>query len=1165
MGQDMKSSLRSSSKNQSNNISENIFRDAWDHSLDGMRIIDVSGIILQVNEAYCRLVGKNRKELEGKSFSIVYAERHQSAMIERQRNLFSNHLNESLFEREYELWNGKKVWYQVNNSFLYRKGGPDRLLSIFRDITTKKIAEKELQESEEQYRKVIELMPFAIAINAEGKIVYLNPAGVLMCGTSLDKIIGKPVMDFVHPDYRAIVAKRIRAGIEKGEMAMTMEEKFLRPDGSAFDVEATAIPFIYNGKPAMQVIFQDITRRKETERIMRLSQFSIERARDAVFWLNHERRIVYANEAASRSLGYSREELLSISMFDIDVAMTPDAWTNFIQYLKLHGSKTFESQHRTKSGQIFPVEIISNYINFEGEEGSFTFVRDITERKKAEEALRQSERNYREIFNAVNEAIFILDGKTTKIIDVNERVLEMFGYSREDVMNGTIADLSVGETPYRMENAAEWICKTKSEGPQVFEWKTVKKGGEKFWVEMALRHSTIGDQERVIAVVRDITDRKKGEEALRESEFRLKRAQAIAHVGNWELDLATQNIWASKEAFQIYGIEQLNSEIPFDVFQRRILLDDQPRMEDALQRLLLENRRYDEEFQIRRDDDGQIRYVHSRAEVVRDSSGNPLKVAGVIQDITEQKEAIELLRDREQDLQESEQRYRALVETSPDAILLTDLRGRILAGNHRVAKMHGFKNFEEILQGSLSVFDLLDPDELPRAREFLAKLLKEGSIREVEFEARRKDHTTFPMDLSASVIPDEDGEPKALVTITRDITERRRAEDALRQAQKMESIGLLAGGIAHDFNNLLHALMGHATIAMMKLTPDNPSRTHIQKAMHAGERATELTKQLLAYSGRGKFKIAPVNLSTLIEENLHLFEVALPKNVVLRMKLGKKLPFIEADAAQIQQVIMNLIINGAEAIGNTNGEVAVHSGMVDIKSTDTYWWKYTGEPLPTGAYTFLEIHDTGCGMDEGIIDRIFEPFYTTKFTGRGLGLAAVLGIIKGHKGGLCVKSQPGKGTTFRLAFPVTTEVIEQTTTAVDIITTVKSDKAILVIDDEEIILDLVVDILTYAGLKVITANNGEEGIMIYKNRYNEIAMVLLDLSMPVMGGEETLRQLVSINPNVRVILSSGYTEEEVELRFQGIRAADFIQKPYQPNLLLRKIHDVIGESGDSNR
>ena len=1162
----MKSARRSPRKKKIEKITENLFREAWEHSLDGMRIIDASGIILQVNDAYCRLVGKRKQELVGKSFSVVYSERNHAAMAEKQRQLFRKRHTDSRLEREYELWNGKTVWFQVNNSFLSGRGKTTRLLSIFRDITDHKIAEKELCESGERYRKLIELMPFAVAIHVEGKMAYLNPAGILMCGeTSVDRIIGRPVMDFVHPDYRAIVAKRIKAGIERGEPALTMEEKFLRPDGSTLDVEATAIPFTYDGKPAMQVVFQDTTRRNETERIMRLSQFSIERSRDAVFWLDRHRRIIYANEAASKYLEYSREELFSLTMPDIEVSSTQGSEADFIQELKSRGSKTVQSQLRTKSGIVFPVEIDSNYINFEGEEGCFSFVRDITERKKAEEALRQSERNYREIFNAVNEAIFIQDGKTGKIIDLNERVLDMYEYSRDEVMNKSIADLSVDEAPYRVEHITEWIRRTKTTGPQVFEWRAVKKNGERFWVEMAFRHSTIGDQDRVIAVVRDITDRKLTEQALRQSEFRLKRAQAMAHVGNWELDLSTRMMWASEEAFQIYGMERIASEIPFETFQRRALLDDQPRMDEALQRLLLENRRYDEEFQICRVDDGQIRYVHSRAEVIRDTTGNPLKVSGVIQDITEQKEAEEMLRDREQELSESEHRYRALFETSPDAILLTDLRGRVIAGNYRVARMHGFKNIDEMLHSGVNGFELIDPSESTRVEGLLSRLMQEGVVREVEVIARRKDHTTFPMELSASVIPDEHGRPKAWVAITRDLTDRKRAEDALRQAQKMESIGLLAGGIAHDFNNLLHALMGHASMALMKLPPESQVRPHISKAIHAGERATELTKQLLAYSGRGKYKVAPIDLSMLIEENLHLFEVALPKNVVLQMELEANLPSVEADAAQIQQVVMNLIINAAEAIGKENGVVSVRSGTIDIDSTRPHWWKYTGEPLQPGTYVFLEIQDTGCGMEQEMITRIFEPFFTTKFTGRGLGLAAVLGIIRGHKGGLYVESQPGTGTTFRISIPTASGIIRQVSVAAETIATVQSEKTVLAIDDEDIILDLVTDTLTYAGLKVITANNGEQGIEIYKKSREEIGLILLDLSMPVMGGEETLKHLLEINPGVRVILSSGYTEEEVAARFKGIQAIDFIQKPYQPNILLHKISDVIGGNGSTVR
>jgi len=365
--------------------------------------------------------------------------------------------------------------------------------------------------------------------------------------------------------------------------------------------------------------------------------------------------------------------------------------------------------------------------------------------------------------------------------------------------------------------------------------------------------------------------------------------------------------------------------------------------------------------------------------------------------------------------------------------------------------------------------------------------------------------------------------------------------------------------VAHDFNNLLVAMLGQASLALSQLPPENAARVHIEKAVKAAERASDLTRQMLAYSGRGQFEVRPIHLNTLIQENLHLFEVALPKNVQLRSQSAESLPLIEGDVGQLQQVVMNLIINAAEAIGERRGQVLVITGTQRVMAGDEHLWRFTGDPLEPGLYVVLEVRDDGSGMSQETLSRIFDPFFTTKFTGRGLGLAAVLGIVRGHGGGLSVGSVEGRGTTFRLCFPaIGEEEAARATPAQAAESTGGTRGVVLVIDDEEPVREAVTDILEMDGLRVITAANGAAGIDVYRQRAAEIDVVLLDLSMPGLSGEQTFAGLRQIDPAVRVVLSSGYHQTEATRRFEGQGLIGFIQKPYDAATLIREVRRHLG-------
>jgi PAS domain S-box-containing protein len=498
----------------------------------------------------------------------------------------------------------------------------------------------------------------------------------------------------------------------------------------------------------------------------------------------------------------------------------------------------------------------------------------------------------------------------------------------------------------------------------------------------------------------------------------------------------------------------------------------------------------------------------------------------------------------EQALSIREEQYRSIVETARDAIYTLDTEGSITSLNPAFEAITGWSRNEVL---GTSFVPLVHPDDLPIAVAAFQQVLA-GEI-PATFEVRVRTKSDKYRNGEFTAAPQwVDGQVVALLGIARDVTERNQAEEMLRQMQKLDSLGVLAGGVAHDFNNLLVAMMGQTSLALLKLRPDHPARGHIDKAVKATERAASLTRQLLAYSGRGQFEMQPLDLNDLIQQNLHLFEVAIPKNVMLHLSLLSRPVIIEADPGQMQQVIMNLLLNGVQAVGEEPGKITVITDQQTIAGDEWQYWERTGQPLTPGSYFTLEIHDTGRGMDEATIARIFDPFFTTKQAGHGLGLAAVQGIVRGHRGGLRVYSVPGKGTTFKLLFPALVDgEVDEIEHRQPAETAVSG--TILVIDDETAVLEAVTDILEGSGWQVLTASSGPAGLEIYREEQDNIDLILLDLTMPGMTGEETFRRLRHLNAQARVLLSSGYNEIEATNRFVGKGLVGFIQKPYNAQQL----------------
>jgi len=485
-------------------------------------------------------------------------------------------------------------------------------------------------------------------------------------------------------------------------------------------------------------------------------------------------------------------------------------------------------------------------------------------------------------------------------------------------------------------------------------------------------------------------------------------------------------------------------------------------------------------------------------------------------------------------------RLAAIVDASEDAILSLALDGTVLTWNRGAERIYGYPA-QEMIGHNISVVRL--PDVVDGTEERLESVRRGESFRNFQARHKRKDGRLIWISIAASPIRDRRGEVVSISSTSRDITEIKALEEQLRQAAKLESLGVLAGGVAHDFNNLLVVILGNASLVKNTLPHSSPARAMLDDVIKASERAAVLTRQLLAYAGKGKFVIQPMDISDLVQEMTKLVQATVPKTVTIRLGLAPDLPSVIADAAQLQQLIMNLIINAAEAIGDKPGLVTVTTGEQEIVDSESRGNTVGADLITPGRYVFFEVEDDGAGMDEATIARIFDPFFTTKFTGRGLGLSAALGIVRGHKGFMQVVSSPGRGSTFRVLLPATQEKIGR-----QLVSEEKADLTgsgvILVVDDEELVRRTATTTLAHLGYTILEAANGQEAIEVFQRNSGRIALVILDLSMPVMNGEESLKRLKSIKPDVPVLLSSGFSETEAARRFQSTGPATFLQKPY---------------------
>jgi two-component system cell cycle sensor histidine kinase/response regulator CckA len=755
------------------------------------------------------------------------------------------------------------------------------------------------------------------------------------------------------------------------------------------------------------------------------------------------------------------------------------------------------------------------------------------------DALRESEARFRALFENAPEAVCIVDADLGRFVDVNANACRMFGTSRESLLSAGPAGMSPPSQPDGRDSARaarEFIERALAGEALRFEWTHRDAAGRDLPCEVHLVRLPSGARRLVRGSIVDIGERARAELLLRQSEERMELALHGADLGTWDWNVKTGEVVFNERWAEMLGYTLDEIEPHVRTWEVLVHPDDMPNVKRVLEdHLAGRTPSYETEHRVRHKS-GQWIWILDRGRVIeRDPSGAPLRACGTHLDITE--------------------RLRADAELKEAQIIgqygswTWDLASNRVDWSDNLCRIHGLEpgtpiTFEKVMS-------LIHPDDRPDVRRKIEEMLAEKAPREFEYRIVAASGAEKWMRGMQRFVFDAEGNILRLIGSVQDITARKHAEDERRRlqsqiqhAQKLESLGILAGGIAHDFNNLLTSILGYSDLVRLAIPPDSPARDYIDEVVKGARRAADLTQQMLAYSGKGRFVVQPLDLSAVVEDMARLLEISISKRCAMRFDLRTGLPAFEGDAAQIRQVVMNLVINASDSIGDRSGVIAVGTGLKHCDRADLTQ-AYPDASLPEGPYVYLEVADSGCGMSEETLAKIFEPFFTTKFTGRGLGLAAVLGIVRGHRGAIRVRSDPGKGSTFRVMFPVSgVEAIAESPAAGGA-SSWRGSGTVLVVDDEESVRGIARRMLERMGFDVLTAVDGREALEVFERERERVRLVLLDMTMPRLDGEETFREMRRIRDGVRTILSSGYNEQTATDRFAGEGLAGFIQKPYR--------------------
>lgn len=747
--------------------------------------------------------------------------------------------------------------------------------------------------------------------------------------------------------------------------------------------------------------------------------------------------------------------------------------------------------------------------------------------------LRVSEERFSKLFHSSPVALAMATIRTGEIIEANSVWCQLVGYSRTEVLGRTVVELGFKSQAAR-QSLMDDLLATGSIRNREFTFQTRSK--QQRTVLGSLELFKIDGEAAVLVTAIDITEYKQIEASLREQDRHLEEAQALAQVGSWEFYPELQNgVW-SKQMFTLFGLDPAQGTPPFPEFLERVHPDDRSKVVATNEQVIRIG--FSAEVEYRTNPaHGPVRHLAARGHAVHDEQGQLLHAAGTVQDITRRKQA-------EDAHLASERKYRTLFERTNNAIFVIDKQtSRLLDANDAAIQLSG-RPLAVLRQ--LTIHDISPAG----AEAHLTPTSTHPSPDSGRIIYVRPDGSQRIALLNTVPLDDQ-----TLICIARDITHEVNLEEQFRQAQKLEAIGRLAGGIAHDFNNLLVPIIGYAELSLMTLSPNDNLYANLAYIRKAGERAADLTRQILAFSRQQILELHPLNLNEIIADFQKMAQRLMKENIELHVHLDPALAYIEADKAQIDQILMNLSINAGDAMP-TGGKLAIET--TNIFLDETYFDRYAIEPAP-GPYVMLAVSDTGQGMDAETRKHIFEPFFTTKERGQGtgLGLSTIFGIIKQHQGHIWVYSEPGQGTTFKIYLPQSKATPQSLKTSQEDKVSVHGTETVLVVEDEKMVRDLVCETLAAHGYHVLEASSPAHALQLAADYQDTIHLLLTDVIMPHMNGRELHQKMLALRPHLKTLYMSGYTENVIVHHGILNDNIDFLPKPFTITDLTQKVRSVL--------
>ncbi len=1056
----------------------------------------------------------------------------------------------------------------------------ERTITLTAEIHERIRAEESLRQSERRFRSLSEASFEGIVLTENGVISDINNRMAEMLGYSAQEMIGKSVVDFVAPESLDLVTKHMQSGSED-----PYEHIALRKDGFAFPVEVRAKAIKSQDSVLRMTALRDISDRKRAEEILKGQQEFLRKVIDLnpgfVFAKDREGRFTLVNQAVADAYGTTVEYLIGKTDADFNSNLEEVEFFRRmdIEVMDSHRMKFIPEEKLTDSTgkmrwlQTVKIPIIGN----DGVANQILGVSsDISERKRTEQlqdavyrisAAVASSALLDDLFRAVHRIIGgVMPAQNFYIALYDDKTEVLtFPYFVDEVdITPPAGNVGKGLTAYVLRTGNSLLCDTK-----LFE-ELARRGDAELigapssiWlgVALAVEQKTIGvivvqhysdpgaygEPEKHIlefisSEVARAIDRKWAEEKIRESEERYRRLiemspDAIAVHCNGKVvfaNSATMRLLGANTLDQVIGkpLQEIVHPDYWQVVEERVRQMTEEHKEGPL---------LEEKF-VRLD--GTPVDVEVAA-IPFTFQGEPA-VQVVVRDITERKRVQRAL-----ELQTSY--FQQLFESSPAGIVLLGKNNEILNANRAFEQMFHYP--VEELRG-INIDDLIVPEALRSEGENLSLRSQRGDVVQKETVRMRKDGVLVGVSIAGYPIVIEN-ERVGIYGMYIDISERRKLEDQLRQAQKMEGIGTLAGGIAHDFNNVLGIILAYTSVLQQgKVDPGKESQC-LETIEKAVQRGATLVRQLLTFARKTDVMLESLNLNELVTELSAMLKEAFPKTITFSLQLGNQLPSIIGDHNQIHQALLNLCLNSRDAMPH-GGSITFTTEIIDRATLPEHY-----SDAQDDRYICLSVADTGEGMDETTRSRVFEPFFTTKVRGKGtgLGLAVAYGVVKGHRGYIDVESAVGKGTTFRLYFPASPRKYESLETAKEESKdVVGGNETILIVEDEDLLLVLVKTICEARGYKIFTAKDGEEGVKMYAEHKDEISLVLTDLGLPKLGGFEEFLEIKRINPHVKVLFASGYVDPQLRGEMLKAGIQDFVQKPYESSKLLMKIREVLDKN-----